>query len=212
MSKILRILTAAAVLGFGLPQMANAVPVTKTIDFEGIASGTDMTGAGNPYNDDAHGFTTFSGNAFSKATKDFEDNDTTALWSKCPDSGCAQSTLTITIAQLFHGDGAGRGLTLDLGNGDNLRLEIKDENGNVLKLVSDFEPHEVGLREDPIFIAFTGVAKSIVFTGLSQAFIIDNLSFSVDARTTTPGVPEPSSVALVALALAGAAAVRRRKA
>jgi hypothetical protein len=212
MSKTLRTLAAAAVIAVGLTQAANAALTTKTIDFEGIADGTDLTGALNPYNTSAFGFTTFSGSAAALATEDANFNPTTAVWSPCPAQGSCtgvQASLTITVGQLFHGDGGTAGLTLDVGNSDALSYEIFDAQGGILKS-GDFSPPTGGtFRPDSVFIAFTGIAKSITFTGAAAGFKIDNLSFSVDTATTNP-VPEPATAALVAVALAGVAALRRK--
>lgn len=210
MSKTLRTLAAAAVMAVGLPQMASAA--LTTLNFEGIADGTDLTGALNPYNDAAHGFTTFSGSAAALDSLDAKGNSTISLWSPCPPQNCAgaQASLTITVGQLFHGDGgAVNGLLLDVGNSDALQYKILDANGKLLK-DGDFDPPTgFDFRPNPVFIAFTGAAKSIVFTGAAAGFQIDNLSFSLDAVTTNP-VPEPTTAALVALALAGVGVLRRK--
>lgn len=213
MSKTLRTLAAAALIAAGLPQVASAALVTRTIDFEAVAADTNMTGS-STYNDTAHGHTTFSGSAFSVATEDASFNPTIALWSPCPSPTACQSvsaSLTITVADLFHGDNASVGLLLDVGNSQALNFEIRDAGGGLLKAGDFSPPSGPGFRSAPVFIAFSGIAKSITFSGFAEGFLIDNLSFSVDDAVVVTPVPEPASAALVALALVGAASVTRRR-
>lgn len=215
MSKTLRTLAAAALIAAGLPQVASAALVTRTIDFEAVAADTNMTGS-STYNDTAHGHTTFSGSAFSVATDGPppQFNPTIALWSPCPSPTACLNTpasLTITIADLFHGDDASVGLSLDVGNSQALLFEIRAANGDLLKAGDFSPPSGPEFRADPVFIAFAGVAKTITFSGFAEGFLIDNLSFSVDDAVVVTPVPEPASAALVALALVGAASATRRR-
>lgn len=57
---------------------------------------------------------------------------------------------------------------------------------------------------------FSGVAQRMVVTGLSQGLLIDNINLV--PGTTSTRLPEPASVALALVALAGVGVTRRRSA
>lgn len=62
----------------------------------------------------------------------------------------------------------------------------------------------------PITLQFTGIARSVTFTAIDQAVLLDNIIF----KTPTTGggqLPEPTSVALALGALGAAAWSRKRK-
>jgi hypothetical protein len=61
-------------------------------------------------------------------------------------------------------------------------------------------------------LTFAGTAMSIDFGGAANLVGFDNITFgSVDAGTPTSQVPEPTSLALLGLGLAGIGAARRKK-
>ena len=61
----------------------------------------------------------------------------------------------------------------------------------------------------PIGVSFAGVARSIDFGGTGNNIGFDNITFG--SATPMPGVPEPSTVALVAAGLTGLAGVVRAR-
>ena len=60
----------------------------------------------------------------------------------------------------------------------------------------------------PIGVAFAGTAQSIVFNGVANQIVFDDITFG---SVTPPTVPEPTSLALLGTGLAGIAMFRRRK-
>ena len=62
---------------------------------------------------------------------------------------------------------------------------------------------------DPIGVSFAGIAKSIDFGGTANFVAYDNVTFG--SATPVPGIPEPSTYAMLALGLAGVGFVARRR-
>ena len=60
----------------------------------------------------------------------------------------------------------------------------------------------------PIGVGFAGTAKSIEFGGVANFVVFDDVTFG----SVTPGVPEPSTWALMMLGLAGLGMAGRRRA
>ena len=62
---------------------------------------------------------------------------------------------------------------------------------------------------DPVGVTFNGIAKSIDFGGAANGVAFDNVTFG--SATPVPGIPEPSTYAMLALGLAGVGFVARRR-
>ena len=62
---------------------------------------------------------------------------------------------------------------------------------------------------DAIGVSFAGIAKSIDFGGTANFVAYDNVTFG--SATPVPGIPEPSTYAMLALGLAGVGFVARRR-
>lgn len=62
-------------------------------------------------------------------------------------------------------------------------------------------------------VAFAGIARSVEFGGTENRVAFDNVTFGSATPTVTPAlpIPEPSTAALLGLALAGAAWAARRR-
>ena len=92
-----------------------------------------------------------------------------------------------------------------------------DATGNVLGVISLArtpggtscmgDPTGTFCEFDPAGVAFTGVAKSIGFTGSATLIGLDNVTFG---SAVPQFVPEPASLFLVGIGVAGLALLRRR--
>lgn len=217
MSKTLRTLAAAAVMAIGLPQMASAALVTKKLDFDLNIGGPD-TALTTQYNDDAHGNAVFSGpNAFygdfSVAHPGLPAGPTGVLFNGCSLANCTGSLITLTVNSLFQG-------TLDFWvwtRSSTGQIDVKVASGGdtanninqTIPLINNGATSPNSWQHISINLAANTLYSTIQFQILAGNAYIDDISFQVDAGTTN--VPEPASMALVALGLAGAAAATRRR-
>lgn len=216
MSKTLRTLAAAAVMAIGLPQMANAALVTKKLDFDLNVGGPD-TALTTQYNDEAHGKTVFSGgNAFfgdfSIGHPGLPAGPTGVLFNGCSLADCSGSLITLTINNLFQG-------TLDFWvwtRSSTGQLDVKvASGGNTQNNVNQTIPlinngnNANSWQHISLNLAANTQYSTITFQLLAGSAYIDDISFQTEAATNN--VPEPASMALVALGLVGAAAATRRR-
>lgn len=204
MSKNLRTLSAvAAIVGAAAtPMLANAGEVT--IDFNGLSNGA----IGNPY----PSLVTFSaGNSVIVA----ESLEKSVDPSCAPgDLNCLDQPVVLSFVEpaigngLFGGVSGFKGLSFNMNTGDP-RLS----SGNLaytLLLTSGAVPGSIpDANGGLVYIPFSGEALSLSIFGSAGTWWIDNLTFWTEDATTN--VPEPASMALVMLALAGAAASSRRR-
>ena len=63
----------------------------------------------------------------------------------------------------------------------------------------------------PVGVAFGGVAKSLVFAGVGNQIVFDDITFGSATPGPGPVVPEPATVGMVGAALVAVAARRYRK-
>lgn len=212
MLKTLRTLTAvAAIAAAGLPQMAVAAPVLATMTFEGV--GTLAT----HYNTNTFGFTTIAGPAvLSTAPGDpagINPNNNSVI-KICSVQDCLNDPITFNIANGLTTDGtANTAIEFDLnvlGVSIIVELQRADNSWFAIDTVPDIAGPSGWQPRVEITVA-AGTYKGIRFSGDAAAFAVDNLSFWTDDTTPTTDVPEPASMALVMLALAGAAASSRRR-
>jgi hypothetical protein len=215
MLKTLRTLTAvAAIAAAGLPLTANATLVTTTLDFEGV--GTLAT----HYFDAAHGFTTVLGTAGLTTAagapgNPFPSPANHSLYNDCSELACSGSPITLDIDGGLHSDGtAATAITFDLFVADvSVIVELQAGNGTWSTVATIPSPAVVNGWVSPSIslVVDAGTYTGLRFTGSPRLWAIDNLSFRTDDGGTTTNVPEPASLALVALALAGAAGTARRR-
>jgi hypothetical protein len=63
----------------------------------------------------------------------------------------------------------------------------------------------------PIGVAFDGTARSVVWSGVANQVVFDDITFGSDTPGRQDVVPEPATMTLLATGLAGMAAARKRR-
>jgi PEP-CTERM motif len=214
MSKTLRTLAAAALVAAGAPQMASAALLTTTLDFEGATTLTLPT----DYDDSQHGHTKFTGGngAVTQFATGHNGTATNVLFNNCQ-TNCANSSIDFTVGSFNGATTPGFEGTFDFwmlksGGTGLLNIVASTATGgqNITQTLGGAGDNGVWQH---IFVTLDPLQKyvSVKFTVAPQQFLFDDISFQFEASAPPPGVPEPASVALVALALVGAASATRRR-
>lgn len=208
MNAIVKVLAAAAAAS--ALSAAHAAPIV--LDFEGIPNGSAV---GNFY--------ASNGVQFSPATLVVVDSDAGGSGNIAnePSPNTVMFFLDANNAILNYAAGFTTGFSFFYTSSTAAIVTVYDDvggKGNILGSLNLAAQHNLDCTGDPtgsfcnwsaIGIAFDGIAKSIDFGGTANQTAFDDVTIGA----STPGnVPEPATLALAGLALAGAGIARRRKA
>ena len=203
-------LAAAALAATALP--ASAVIV---LDFEGVGN---LNPVGNFYNGGAG---TNYGIQFSNDTLAVVDADDggSGNFANEPSSNTIMFFLNANNAVLNFAAGFTTGFSFFYTSSTAATVNVYDglnATGNLLGSLNLNAQFNQNCSGDPtggfcnwtaVGVAFAGTAKSIDFGGTANQTGFDDITFG----SVTPGVPEPSTYALMALGLAGVGFVARRR-
>ncbi len=200
-------LAAASLAAVMAPALA-AAPVV--LDFEGIA---DLAPVGNFY--------AGIGVTFSPATLALIDADAggSGNFANEPSASTVMFFLDANNAILTYAAGFTTGFSFFYSSSTAATVTVYDGlggTGNVLGTLGLTAQGFDNCVGDPtgsfcnwtaVGVAFSGIAKSIDFGGTANQTGFDNITFG----SVTPGIPEPSTYAMLALGLAGIGFVARRR-
>lgn len=210
-----KLLAAASLAALMAPALA-ATPIV--LDFEGIP---DYTAVGDYYNG---GGGTNYGVHFSGATLALVDADAggNGNFANEPSPNTILFFLDANNAILTYAAGFDTGFSFYYTSSTAASVTVwsgTNGDGDLLGTVSltaqytnncSGDPSGGFCHWDPIGVAFAGNAHSINFGGTANRTGYDNITFG-SATPIVPGIPEPSTYAMMALGLAGLGVVARRR-
>ena len=208
------LLSAAGLAALVAPALAGPI----VLDFEGIP---DLSSVGNYYNGGAG---TNYGVQFSTATLALVDADAggSGNFANEPSPNTVMFFLDANNAILTFAAGFDTGFSFFYSSSTAATVTVYDGlngTGNVLGTLSLTAQGFENCSGDPggafcnwtaVGVAFSGTARSIDFGGTANQTGFDNITFG-SATPVVPGIPEPSTYAMMALGLAGLGVVARRR-
>ena len=216
MNVIKSAMAAASLAALMAPAMA-ANPIV--LDFEGIGSQSSINGFYNGGTDSSGHSGVNYGVQFGTNALALTEDDPSANFSGEPSKKTVMFFLTGT-AILNYAPGFDTGFSFYFSTvGFTGTVKVYDGLNATGNLLGNINLAALGAGPDPAnpfsnwvvgSLAFSGLAKSIDFGGTVNQVAYDNITFG-STVPVVPGIPEPSTYALMALGLAGIGFVARRR-